>query len=297
MTGRCKKFFLLFLFGCMLQFSIMPFPAHASGPEEADRLFSFAGKLAETADYYRAITEYKRFLSYFPKDARVPLCRLGIAQAYRMGGKTDAAVREFAELKKNFPGSGTAEEAAFEIGGAYFAARRFQEAEEADEAFLRHYPLSYRHDESEARLGWSRLSLAKYKSAAQAFTAVRKESPYGPFAAALAAELSAGVRIPRKSPTVAGVLSALLPGAGQFYTRRPTEGVTSFLLNGSFLWATVELFNRGSEVAGVLIGFFETGWYSGGIFGAVNDAHKFNRNAQKNFVQGLRNRYPLPAGQ
>ncbi|NOY52816.1 MAG: tetratricopeptide repeat protein [Deltaproteobacteria bacterium] len=297
MTKTRKRFFCILLAGFLLRLPFMPLSAYASTPGEADRLFTFAEKLADQQDYYRAITEYKRFLSYFPDDARVPLCRFGIAHAYRMGGKTDQAVRELATLEKDYAGSDTAEEAAFEIGRTYFSARRFEEAEPADEAFLRRYPNSRHHDEAQARLGWSLLYLAKYKAAARAFSSVNEKSPYGPFAAALAEELSAGVRIPRKSPVTAGVLSAVLPGAGQFYTRRPTEGISSFLLNGSFIWATVELFNRGSEVAGVLLGFFETGWYSGGIFGAVNDAHKFNRKARKDFIEELQNRYPLPAGQ
>ncbi len=200
-------------------------------------------------------------------------------------------------MRKDFPGSTTAEEASYQIGRTYFAARRFDEARKADEEFLRRYPASRQRDAAQARLGWSLLNLGEYTSAAQAFAAVRHESVYGPFAEALHEELSSGVRIPRKSPVLAGVLSALLPGAGQFYTQRPREGATSFLLNGSFIWAMVELFSHGSEVAGTLLGFFETGWYSGGIFGAVNDAHKFNRKARKDFVEKLRNRYPLPAGQ
>ena len=236
------------------------------------------------------------FSPIIPTTPGFPSAASGSPKPTGWGGKTDQAVQELSALQKDLPGSDTAEEAAFEIGRTYFSARRFGEAEKSDEAFLYHYPHSRHHDGVQARLGWSRLILAQYEAAAQAFAAVTQESPYRPFATALAGELSTGVRIPRKSPLVGGVLSALLPGAGQFYTQRPTEGVTSFLLNGSFLWATVELFNRGSEVAGVLLGFFETGWYSGGIFGAVNDAPKFHRKAQKDFVEGLQNRYPLPSG-
>ncbi len=298
MTGTQSRFLFILLAGffLLLPFTPLSASAHAADPEEADRLFTFADQLATEEDYYRAITEYKRFLSYFPDDIRVPLCRLRIALSYQKGGKSDQAVLELETLGKDFPGSATAEEASYQIGRTYFGARRFDDARKADEEFLRRFPASRHHDAAQARLGWSLVNLGSYEPAAQAFASVSRKSVYGPFADDLARELSAGVTIPRKSPVVAGFLSALLPGAGQFYTQRPTEGATSFLLNGTFIWATVELFNRGSEVAGVLLGFFETGWYSGGIFGAVNDAHKFNRKAQKDFVEGLQNRYPLPSG-
>ena len=42
----------------------------ATVSKEADRLFAFAASLMEEKDYYRAITEYKRFVSYFPDDHR-----------------------------------------------------------------------------------------------------------------------------------------------------------------------------------------------------------------------------------
>lgn len=298
MTGTRTRFLFILLAGCLLLLPFSSFPAHASDRGEADRLFTFAGQLATGEDYYRAITEYKRFLSYFPDDIRAPLCRLKIALAYRKGGKSDQAVRELKALRKDFPESTTAEEASHQIGLTYFAARRFESARRADEEFLRRYPAARQRDAVQARLGWSLLNLAEYEAAAQAFASVSHESVYNPFAEALHQELSSGVTIPRKSPVLAGLLSALLPGAGQFYTERRTEGATSFLLNGTFIWAIVGLFSHGNEVAGTLLGFFETGWYSGGIFGAVNDAHKFNRKARKDFVEGLQNRYPLPpAGQ
>lgn len=261
---------------------------------EADRLFAFAASLMEEGDYYRGITEYKRFVSYFPDDHRVPLARLNVALAYRRGGKTDLAVEILQAIQADYAGSSIAEKAHYEIGVAYAASGRHQEAATTLGDYLALYHDSVRQDAAWERLGWSLVHLWRLEEAAQAFRSVSDRSARYPFTQALAEQLGAPVAIPEKSPLLAGTLSALLPGAGQFYTQRPREGITSFLLNGAFIWAIVGLFNNGNEVAGVLLGFFEIGWYSGGIYGAVNDAHKFNRKAKLDYIADLKNRYPLP---
>ncbi len=273
--------------------------AHA-GPSDSldsDRLFSFAGRLMEEKDLYRAITEYKRFLSYYPEDERAPLCLLNIAIAYEKGGKTDLAVEQFQQIYKNYPGTSMSERAYYEIGIAYYTDGRYEDADRAFSDFIKNYPGSIRMDPAHIHLGWSLIYLWKLERAASVFYAVSEKSPQHPFAQALSKEIESGITTPNKSPVLAGIFSAVLPGAGQIYTGRFTEGVTSFVLNGSFIWAIVELFDRGSEVAGTLLGFFEAGWYTGGIFGAVNDAHKFNSKARMDFIQNLKTRFPMLAAE
>ncbi|MDX1763474.1 MAG: tetratricopeptide repeat protein [bacterium] len=277
--------------------TLVPAWAETDAPtvaNEGDRLFGFAAALVEEGDYYRAITEYKRFVSYFPDDHRVPLARLNVALAYRRGGKTDLAVGILKAIQIDYGGSSIAEKAHYETGHTYAVVGRHQEAATTLADYLVLYPDSVRRDSAWERLGWSLIHLWRLEEAAQAFQSVSNRSARYPFTQALAEQLSGPVTVPEKSPLLAGTLSAILPGAGQFYTQRPREGITSFVLNGSFIWAIAGLFNKGNEVAGVLLGFFETGWYSGGIFGAVNDAHKFNRKAKRDYIADLRNRYPMP---
>ncbi len=272
--------------------------AAASTPEtpEADRLFAFAGSLMEEEDYYRAITEYKRFISYFPQDGRVPLCRLNMGLAYSKGNRADLAVEHFREIRQDYPGAPVAEKASFEIGAAYFESQRFDDAREAFSEFIHQFPDSARLDAARIFQGWALIHLWRMEEASSVLASIGDTSAYHAVAQGLAGEvrLNAG-DVPARSPVLAGLLSGVLPGAGQFYAGRATEGLTSFVLNGSFLWATIELFHHGNEIAGLLFAFFETGWYTGGIFGAVNDVHKFNRKAKDDYIGALRNRYPLPA--
>lgn len=291
-----RAFTLLFLLLLFTLCAVGPAEAGPSELSEADRLFTFAGRLMEEKDYYRAITEFKRFISYFPEDARIPLCRLNIALAYKRGEKVDLAVEHFEKICAEYKGTPISERACFESGAAYFQSGRYEEAEAALSTFLRSFPDSGRLDSGRVLLGWSLVHLWELDRAAEAFSAVNGESPSYPLAQALGTELETPPEIRRKSPVLAGVMSAILPGSGQFYTGRFHEGLTSFVLNGSFIWAVVELFGHGNEAAGLVLGFFETGWYTGGVFGAVNDAHKYNQRARRDFILGLESRYPPPAG-
>lgn len=284
--------FSLLLILCILCAALAA-QAASSDSRDADRLFAFAGSLMQEQDYYRAITEYKRFLSYYPDDERSQLCLLNIGMAYGKGGKTDLAVEQFQKISDNYPGTPTAERAGYEIGLAYYADQRYEDADKAFSDFIKNYPGSIRMDPAHIYLGWSLIHLWKTDRAAMAFSAVSKESPQYPLCQAISGEMESGPAHPSKSPVLAGIFSAVIPGSGQIYTGRLTEGVTSFVLNGSFIWAIVELFDRGSEAAGFILGFLETGWYTGGIFGAVNDAHKFNRRAREDFIENLQNRYPM----
>ena len=96
----------------------------------------------------------------------------------------------------------------------------------------------------------------------------------------------------RKSPLLAGVLSAAVPGSGQLYIGRRGDAWLAFLLNGLFLAGTVEaLENKQPALAGVL-GLFEAGWYAGNIYGAVNGARKYNLHQARRFIKEIEDQFP-----
>lgn len=96
-----------------------------------------------------------------------------------------------------------------------------------------------------------------------------------------------------KSPGVAGILSAVLPGAGQCYVGRPRDGFAAFLVNALFLSATIQAFGHDQEFLGVLLAGLEVGWYAGNIYNAVNSAHKYNRKQREGLLARFRNNLEL----
>lgn len=98
---------------------------------------------------------------------------------------------------------------------------------------------------------------------------------------------------PRKSPAVAGTLSAFLPGAGQAYTGAWQSGALAFALNALFLSATLELADRNLEATALTSGVVFSIVYIGNILNATESAHIYNSNYYRPEVDAeKRKRFP-----
>ena len=94
----------------------------------------------------------------------------------------------------------------------------------------------------------------------------------------LAGFVDEGPRLPRRNSTLAGTMSAVIPGSGQVYSGRVTDGLRHLLFNTVMILATVS-FARGEHVpAAVLTGALELPFYLGNIRGASASAKRFDRD-------------------
>jgi hypothetical protein len=89
-------------------------------------------------------------------------------------------------------------------------------------------------------------------------------------------------------------LAGLLPGAGHLYLGKPWQGLTAFLLNGSFLTGAVFAFREHLYATGAILLYFETGWYLGNINSAGAGAQAANRRQQRDFTEHLKSTYTPP---
>jgi len=78
--------------------------------------------------------------------------------------------------------------------------------------------------------------------------------------------------LPRKSPMLAGTMSALLPGSGQLYVGRPGDALAAFSINAVLIGGTVLAARRDEDAAAIAIGFVASGFWFGNIYGAANGA-------------------------
>jgi hypothetical protein len=82
--------------------------------------------------------------------------------------------------------------------------------------------------------------------------------------------------IPYRNPLAAAGMSAVVPGAGYAYAGQYGTGLSSFVINGVFLWVVHDAIrekNFGILAASGLLG---TGWYFGNILGSYQSAVRFN---------------------
>jgi hypothetical protein len=133
----------------------------------------------------------------------------------------------------------------------------------------------------------------EWRKASEDFKKVEKGSLLYHSAKDLSAESLKGDLLPYKDPVTAGVMAGIVPGLGHVYVSRYKDAIVAFLLNGLFIWATIESFHQDHNVLGGILAFFEVGWYAGNIYSAVNVTHKWNRKVRDDFRKGLEDRFRL----
>ncbi len=240
----------------------------------------------EEGDLYRAVTEYKRFVAMFPSDPRALDARLEIAKVYERGehhGLAVAAYLAAAEVAGE-------READARLAAALAAYHGF-DYERAEELFLdfaARFPDDPRRDLALYRAAWCRVGLEDFRGAeARLRPVARAEGRLARPARELALRLARVDDLPHRSPVVAGVLAAVLPGAGHFYSQDWANGVLALVVNGLFAFGTYEAVENETYTAAGLMGLFGFGFYLGNVFGAVNASHKFNRAARAAFLGDL----------
>jgi tetratricopeptide (TPR) repeat protein len=257
----------------------------------AENMMSFADSLFGRGDYYRAITEYERVFFFYPDHPIAKTARFQIAHCYFKGDRLDQAIDRLRALSKELPNEEVGRKAYFMLGEAHYQKREYSRAADIFATYIETYPGDERVDAARIKIGWSYLRQGQWRQAADEFQKLPPDSPLHAQAEGLAEGSENYPGIPTKSPTLAGGLSAVIPGAGQLYINRPGDALVSFLLNGAFIWATVEAFQNDNNVTGGILLFFESGWYLGNIYNAVNGAHKYNRRSEKQFLDGLQEKY------
>ena len=104
-------------------------PAVSSDPlTDADQILRFADALFNDGDYFRAITEYKRFLFLYPTDARAGRVQLQVGLSYQRGQQWDDARQTFEHLVEQSADPAVRAEAAYRIGETSFQQGRYAQA-------------------------------------------------------------------------------------------------------------------------------------------------------------------------
>lgn len=240
-----------------------------------------------TGDYYRAITEYKRFLFFFPHSLQTEEVYFKMAKSYLKGKKWEEVLLTLDRLQKQFPNSARQGEIYLLQGLSYLGKKEYAQAHYYFQQASLASPGTSIADEANFQKGRAYIEEEKYKEAAWAFRKIDRSSPLFIRGEYWAQGLEKINEVPQKSPLAAGVLAAIIPGAGHLYCERYRDATMAFLLNAAFIWGMVEAFQHENYAVGAILTFFELGWYSGNIYSAVSSAHKYNKQKKKEYLQEL----------
>jgi len=248
----------------------------------------FTADLFIAGEYYRAITEARRYLSLFPAGPGAEEMARRIGDACLMSHEWAEAIVAYDAFLLKFPQSPQAGTALFYKAIALLKQGKAAEAEQLFPRVLSGAGFQKRGEAAR----WEILLLIRGNRFDEAERRMKDQMvrPEIENEAGLIEEMIQEKKSARyKSPATAGVLSALLPGSGQVYNERYQDGVYSFLLNTLFILGAYKASDQGNYALAGLLTLCEIGWYTGGIYGAVGGAHKYNRKIDEDqFRNGIR---------
>ncbi len=269
-------------------------PAPPSAAPRTAQPLGFADFLYASGDYYRAIGEYERYLFENPGGAESRRAQIRIGLAYLNGGRPAQAADYFEGLADASRDASLRLRAGFEAAVARYRQGENAVAAAAFERVLAPAPLkapALIRSRAAYLLGWAYLLGRQPARAAAAFRALAQDPLFGAEARRLEGEAARADRLPHRSPVVAGLLSAAVPGAGYFYLGQPGIALAAAAWNGLFGFGVYDAARHQIWGLTAVVAVFTAMWYGGAIFGSVSGAHKFNRDAWSNYVDDLKSRY------
>jgi hypothetical protein len=259
----------------------------------ADQLLIFAEQLMREGEYFRAITEYRRFLFFYPDDPRRAMVHFSIGLAFYRGESYVEALQTFQEVTQQYPNTAYGKQAWLWQGESLIKQGQYTTAEGIYKAITEHFPYDRIGQQARYQRAWTLLYQRQWRNAATQFQQVAPDSDLYQSAQLLAQEALVGERLPTKSPVLAGIFSGILPGSGQLYNGRLGDALLAFFLNSLFIVGAIEAIHSDAPAIAGMLSFFEAGWYAGNVYGAINGAHKYNRHTTETFLGNLANRFRL----
>ncbi len=266
-----NKIFFLAIFICSISF-----PQEITSTKTD--LFSlantkkFADYLFCQRDYLRAINEYNRYLLKTKSDSIV----FKIAFAYSKMEEFQNSINTFQSIPKN---SELFLQAKLEILKLLFQSNNFVELrkkitndslENKNAQPLLNLSFLFTNDNLPEKNDFCKPFPSEDLNKVKNFYEWKKDPPY-------------------KSPVAAGILSAIIPGLGKFYTQKFWDGVWGFISSVGFAYLSYDNFHADHNFRGWLFGGLAVGFYGGNIYGSAASAQIYNAKIQFDFVSEVKN--------
>ncbi|MHB2149972.1 hypothetical protein ACX8XP_13010 [Calditrichota bacterium LG25] len=94
-----------------------------------------------------------------------------------------------------------------------------------------------------------------------------------------------------KNPTIAGILSAFIPGSGYAYTKHYQTAFSSLLLNTILIGTSYEFQRKNFKFASGTTFLIAFGWYLGNILGSYKSAIRYNEKIRREYLDKRLKRY------
>ena len=255
-----------------------------------DVQLKIADAFQEAGEYYRAITEYMKFLILFADSAKADYAAFAIGLAHFKGQEYGAAAQSFLAMREKFPDSGYAVRAGYLEGTSLWKIKNYSKARATLEALADQYPGAEYAPRALVAIGLASLDEDKVEVSRLALERILERYPgysgEGEVRDAVA-QLDLYRELPEKSPVLAGILSAILPGSGYIYAEHYGDGITAFLINGLFIAGTITAIHQENYAVAGIVGGVGLPFYLGNIYGSANAAKKWNLGVRNEITRKI----------
>ena len=252
-------------------------------------LLKVADAFMEESEFYRAITEYKKFLILFPESDQGDYAVLKIGLAYYHGEEYEASVRNLENLREKYQESRYIPESMYFEGLGYWKLKKYENAKTSLDGISKSYPDSIYAPKALIASTMLDLDQDHLDNSMQDMEKLIHAYPDHP-ASIQAREtivlLDQYRNLPIKSEILAGVMSAIVPGSGYVYAEHYGDGITAFLINALAVAGTITAVGNENYAVAAIVGGIGLPFYFGNIYGSANAVKKWNLAARNE----LRNR-------
>jgi len=244
-------------------------------------------------EYYNAITESMRYQHLFPEGELYPSSMILMGKSYYMGGNRERSLNLFSDCYNRFTKEPQGQEGLYYSGivrilsGSYFfGVRTFQEYN-----FIYKGGLFY--EDSIFNLCRASALAENYDDAARYLGEYKIHFPEGKYSAE-ADRLYELIHIEKtrkkKSPFIAGLSSAVVPGSGYFYTGNYRLGALSLITNGALILLAYDGYRRGNTFQMIFFSVVEFSFYNYSIAGGIKSAYEYNQSSsmKKEILAGIK---------
>jgi hypothetical protein len=281
LIAHITTFFLLFLgFTALAQAAPITI--------DPERQEQFADHLFESGQYLRAGEVYQRLAFFFSDHPNGRVLRFKAGRSFLLAKDPATALSFFQPLMAESTLDDIGTEAFFLAAQCHLQMNAFSQAMVQLNNLIALSEDPFIDDRAYYRMAWIHIDRLDWRAAWRYLERMTPSGYQRYNAGALKKVLQEeSPNIPYKNPTTAGLLS-IIPGGGQLYSHRYKDALIAFILNAATFWAAVEAFDNDQEVLGGLLSITGLGFYTGNIYGAVNDARKFNARQKRRFAEHLR---------
>lgn len=265
--------------------------------------YKYALNLFHKKDYYRSITEFKRYIFFSKNKTKQNEAKFYIGLNYFNAKDYQNAKNIFYQIYDT-PSHTKREIALLKMADSHFHEEIIQIkpinnyyffpalfSTEYFTQYLKEYRYNYLYfNEAYSKLVFINiLNLNQYNAFYLLNNNKNKDKKYQPIYKHLYDQAKKIDDIPQRSKIFSTILSVLIPGMGQIYAGEVKEGIIALFVNVAVGYTAYHTYVNYSKFLGIVIGYYELTFYIGNINNAQNAVEKFNENEKNIFRQEVLN--------